>query len=248
MGDARRRDCGALAAGIVAHLPWGLSTTKRCGRCLRAALRWMGVTGGLENSAFVTDRSYFCSLSIMPNAKALQRDSVRDPRNARPEDDDWTIIQPEGRLVTLAVITKRHIACLHALKSGAVATTLPMKSIGSVGAAGISGCLLVAASAFALPPPDADMTLAPWFRSLKEPSTKNLCCDMSDCRNCPVRPDGTQYQVFFDNRWLSVPAEAVSDRTDNPTGNYVTCIQRDHWSNGVPDGPRVLCLFKAPGT
>jgi hypothetical protein len=62
-----------------------------------------------------------------------------------------------------------------------------------------------------------------------------------------VRPDGTHYQVFFDNRWLSVPTEAVSDRTDNPTGNYVTCIQRDHWINGVPDGPRVLCLFKAPG-
>jgi hypothetical protein len=44
-----------------------------------------------------------------------------------------------------------------------------------------------------------------------------------------------------------VPAEAVSDRTDNPTGDYVTCIQRDHWTNGEPDGPRVLCLLKAPG-
>src|SRR5215471_7027643 len=40
---------------------------------------------------------------------------------------------------------------------------------------------------------------------------------------------------------LHVP---VSDRDDNPTGDYVTCIQRDHWTSGVPDGPRVLCLFK----
>ena len=145
------------------------------------------------------------------------------------------------------MMTRCRIARRNALKSGAVTTMLSLVNIGTVGAAGISGCLLVAASAIAVPPPDADMTLAPWFRSLKEPGTKNLCCDISDCRNYPVRPDGTHYQVFFDNRWLSVPTEAVSDRTDNPTGNYVTCIQRDHWINGVPDGPRVICLFKAPG-
>ena len=71
---------------------------------------------------------------------------------------------------------------------------------------------------------------------------------MSDCRNYPVQADGTHYQVFFDGRWLIVPNGAVSDRTDNPTGNYVTCIQRDHWTNGEPDGTRVLCLFKAPST
>jgi hypothetical protein len=110
----------------------------------------------------------------------------------------------------------------------------------------ISGCLLIAAPAFAAPPPGADMTLAPWFHSLRVPGARNLCCDISDCRHYPVRADGTHYQVFFDNRWLIVPTEAVSDRADNPTGDYVTCIQRDHWTNGEPDGPRVLCLFKAP--
>jgi hypothetical protein len=57
----------------------------------------------------------------------------------------------------------------------------------------------------------------------------------------------THCQVFFDNRWMSVPTEAVSDRTDSPTGkNYVTHIQRVHWINGVPVCPRVLCLCKAP--
>jgi hypothetical protein len=59
------------------------------------------------------------------------------------------------------------------------------------------GCLLIAASAFAAPPP-------------------------------------------------VVPTEAVLDRTDNPTGDYVVCIQRDHWTSGVPDGPCILCLVKAP--
>jgi len=112
----------------------------------------------------------------------------------------------------------------------------------------ISFCLLIAASAFAAPPPGADMTLAPWFHSLHVPGTRTLCCDISDCRHYPVRADGTHYQVFFDNRWLTVPTEAVSDRADNPTGDYVTCVQRDHWTNGAPDGPRVLCLIKAPRT
>jgi hypothetical protein len=110
----------------------------------------------------------------------------------------------------------------------------------------IAGCLLLAAPAFAAPPPGADMTMAPWFHSLRVPGTGNLCCDVSDCRHYPVRADGTHYWVLFDDRWLVVPTEAVSDREDNPTGDYVTCIQRDHWTSGVPDGPRVLCLFKAP--
>jgi hypothetical protein len=109
-------------------------------------------------------------------------------------------------------------------------------------------CLAVAASAWAAPPSGADMTLAPWFRSLHVPGTQNLCCDIADCRNYPVRSDGAHFHVFFDNRWVIVPNEAVSDRVDNPTGDYVTCIQRDHWTNGEPDGPRVLCLFKAPRT
>ena len=112
----------------------------------------------------------------------------------------------------------------------------------------IGACSLIATSAFAAPPPGADMSLAPWFHSLRVPGTGNLCCDISDCRHYPVRADGTHYQVLFESRWLTVPSEAVSDRFDNPTGDYVTCIQRDHWTNGEPDGPRVLCLFKAPRT
>jgi len=111
----------------------------------------------------------------------------------------------------------------------------------------VSGCLLITASAVAAPPPGTDKTLAPWFHSLRVPGTRTLCCDISACRHYPVRADGIHYQVFFENLWLIVPAEAVSDRTDNPTGDYVTCIQRDHWTNGEPDGPRVLCLLKAPG-
>jgi hypothetical protein len=106
--------------------------------------------------------------------------------------------------------------------------------------------VVIASPALPAPPQGADMTLAPWYHSLREPSTGIACCDIADCRHYPVRADGTHYQVLYEDRWVIVPAEAVSDRADNPTGDYVTCIQRDHWTNGEPDGPRVLCLFKAP--
>jgi hypothetical protein len=108
--------------------------------------------------------------------------------------------------------------------------------------------LMSSKTSTAAPPPDADTSLAPWFHTLRVPGTQVLCCDVSDCRNFPVRADGTHYQVYFENRWLVVPTEAVSDRIDNPTGNYITCIQRDHWSDGKPDGPIVHCLFRAPKT
>ena len=106
---------------------------------------------------------------------------------------------------------------------------------------------MVVLPALAAPPENADPRLAPWFQSLKMPYTGMSCCSIADCRNYPVRPAGDHYQVFYDDRWLPVPNEVVSDRTDNPTGDYVTCIQRNFWLNGQPNGPRVLCLFKAPG-
>ena len=46
----------------------------------------------------------------------------------------------------------------------------------------IIGYLLIAASAFAAPPPGADMALAPWFHSLHVPGTQNQCCDVREFR------------------------------------------------------------------
>ena len=54
----------------------------------------------------------------------------------------------------------------------------------------ISFCLLIAPSAFAAPPPGADMTLAPWFHSLLRAGREVLCCGISDCRHYPVRRTG----------------------------------------------------------
>jgi hypothetical protein len=113
----------------------------------------------------------------------------------------------------------------------------------------ITGCLLAGTSAFAAPPPGSDGTLAPWYHSLRVPGFPDaMCCDVADCRNYPVRTDGDHYQVLYDDHWLTVPTKAVSERVDNPTGDYVTCIQRDHWTSGRADGPRILCFFRAPRT
>lgn len=101
--------------------------------------------------------------------------------------------------------------------------------------------------AVAAPPTDADMSLAPWYRSLHIPGKLTLCCDASDCRHYPVTSDGSHYWVYYEKQWRKVPRTAVLDRTDNPTGDYVVCIQRERWTNGAPDGPIINCLVRAPG-
>ena len=66
-------------------------------------------------------------------------------------------------------------------------------------------------------PRNADPSLAPWFSSLRLPGTDDrgpTCCDVDDCRNHPVQADGEPYRVFYEGRWLIVPSEMVSDRTD----------------------------------
>ena len=85
--------------------------------------------------------------------------------------------------------------------------------------------LVAAGLTLIAPPPNADPRLAPWFKSLEVPGTEHHglgCCDIADCRNLPVRTDSEHYLVFHSDRWLVVAPEAVSDRTDNPTGDYIS--------------------------
>ena len=63
-----------------------------------------------------------------------------------------------------------------------------MKSIVMAGAS----LGLLAGVAEANPPPDADMSLAPWFQSLKQPGTGMSCCSMADCRPADFRIQGGQ--------------------------------------------------------
>ena len=114
--------------------------------------------------------------------------------------------------------------------------------------------LALTVQAYALPPSgvDPDSPTSKWYQSLTVPGTGGSCCSLADCRHYPISSatdaDGTShYTVLFEGNWLPVPKEAVLDRLDNPTGDYVTCINAAHFYDGVPK-PDVLCLIKAPRT
>jgi len=100
--------------------------------------------------------------------------------------------------------------------------------------------------ALAAPPANADQSLAPWFGSLQT-ANGTSCCGAADCRSpkeYPIKITSKGYEVYVLGKWLAVPKEAISDRLDNPTGDYVICVQEDHWLEGERQ-PQVLCLFKA---
>lgn len=100
-------------------------------------------------------------------------------------------------------------------------------------------CLLLAGSAQARPPKNADMSLAPWFRSLRQPGTGMSCCSIADCRQTDFRIRGNHYQALIQGKWEDVPADTILDRTDNPTGRAVVC-----WTpyRGI------MCFIKGPET
>jgi len=73
------------------------------------------------------------------------------------------------------------------------------------------------------PPKNADMSLAPWFRSLRQPGTGISCCSIADCRQTDFRIEGDHYQAMVDGSWKTVPKDRILERSDNPTGRAVVC-------------------------
>ena len=98
------------------------------------------------------------------------------------------------------------------------------------------------------PPEGADPSLAPWFKSLRQPRTNQSCCDMADCRMVQYRRAGDHFQAFIGDEfprwsnvphaWVDVPDENVLHRRDNPTGEGIAC-----WFQG-----QVLCFVEGNGT
>jgi len=98
---------------------------------------------------------------------------------------------------------------------------------------------LLAGVAAARPPPNADMSLAPWFQSLRQPGTGMSCCSIADCRQTDFRVHNGHYQALIDGVWRSVPPNAVLQRTDNPTGRAVVCYTPYFG---------IMCFVKGPET
>ena len=87
----------------------------------------------------------------------------------------------------------------------------------------LAAVILLAGTAMADPPPNADPALAPWFRSLVQPGTSISCCSVSDCRATEYRIEGDHYEALIGQAWFAVPPDKVLQRTDNPTGRAVVC-------------------------
>lgn len=83
--------------------------------------------------------------------------------------------------------------------------------------------LLLAGSALAAPPQNADPALAPWYRSLLQPGTEMSCCSLADCRPTEYRIKSDHYEALIGGSWLAVPPDKILQRTDNPTGHAIVC-------------------------
>jgi hypothetical protein len=120
--------------------------------------------------------------------------------------------------------------------SAANGGTAQMK--GMVGLLGMA-LSLAAGTAVARPPPNADMSLAPWFQGLRQPGTGISCCSIADCRQTDARINGSHYEAMIDGAWLPVPADKILERTDNPTGRAIICYTP---SLGI------MCFIRGPET
>ena len=86
--------------------------------------------------------------------------------------------------------------------------------------------VLLPMAAYAKPPPNADMSLAPWYHGLKQNGTGVSCCDISDCRPTVTRPDpdGLYYDAKTEaGTWVKVPESTILHHIFNPTGQPVLC-------------------------
>src|SRR5262249_57863708 len=65
----------------------------------------------------------------------------------------------------------------------------------------------VSATALATPPADIrpDPELALWFKSLRQPTTRYLCCSISDCRFVNLWVHDGHYEVEIDGWRYTVP-------------------------------------------
>ena len=113
---------------------------------------------------------------------------------------------------------------------------------------GIAIGWLALAQARAAPPQDADRSLAPWFKSLTRPGTREPCCDVADCRTVRYRVTGDHFQAFIGGDfprwtnpprdWVDVPNANVLHRPDNPTGEGVAC-----WFQA-----QIVCFIEGDGS
>jgi hypothetical protein len=113
-----------------------------------------------------------------------------------------------------------------------------MQRVLTLGAIG-GGLCLIANPVAARPPPNADMSLAPWFQGLKQPGTGMSCCSIADCRQTDFRVAGSHYEAMIEGEWRPIPPDKILPGTDNPTGHAVVCYA---------PGIGIMCFIRGPET
>jgi hypothetical protein len=102
--------------------------------------------------------------------------------------------------------------------------------------------MMASAAAVAHDLSDAD---AAWYRSLTNGKHEYCCSPQRDCEEVDdYRPSSEPggYEALWRGQWVRIPASAVLDRSDNPTGHAVMCA----WSGGdYGNQPVVRCFVRA---
>ena len=113
----------------------------------------------------------------------------------------------------------------------------------------LSVCAAGAAAANPGAPAGGDPAIAAWIDDLQNPAT-GLSCDNFDPHlvgQADWRYDGGHYQIRIADRWRDVPAPAVIDRIDNPTGNAVA-FYVDAADHDGSVAPLVYCFVRPAQT
>ena len=95
--------------------------------------------------------------------------------------------------------------------------------------------------AMARAPDSADADLAPWFESLRNPTTNMSCCEHWDghiLKDSEWRAVKDGYEILSNGAWIPVPPEAVLQHTANPVGAAVAFFP--------PDGAPPIYCFVLP--
>ena len=81
-----------------------------------------------------------------------------------------------------------------------------------------------------------DPVLGEWFKSLRQPTTQLLCCDLSDCRFVAFFVRDGHYEVEIEGWRYAVPRDVIVPGVTNPTGKAVACYTYAVFEAPLPPG------------
>jgi hypothetical protein len=111
----------------------------------------------------------------------------------------------------------------------------------------VTGCLFINVGQ-AKPPADVtpDPNLQVWFQSLKQPTSQQSCCSISDCRFSAYEVRNGHYEIKIDDWTYVVPEPSIIHTTNNPFHKAVVCYSNE--GIGLPERPlqdtfRIHCFL-----